>query len=631
MTSRRVQILIALLITAVWAGAICWGQSSGRLRFLDRVESTLADLRTLARGVRTPPDIVTIVAIDDAMVKHGATYPLARKDIAGIVDAIARLEPKVIAIDLLLVDKGSADGDAALAKSLAARPTVLAAAAVFPDSSQPLPSDAEGPLARLPSADRLLLPLAAFTEHAEVGIANVATGQTGTPMSVPMLFRTRDKVELSFALRIASTAIREPLTIEPNRLLFGERSVATGSDYALPISYYGPRRSIRTVSAESLIGGQVSREAIQGRIVVLGVTATGVGDFFPTPFDSRLPGVEIVATAVTHLVAGDGVVRDRRVRIVEIVIMILLPLLLVGLLAWRRSTAGLLTMTAVVAAWAAANAFAFAHGIWLDAAATIAAAAPPAILFGTVQIWLGRRNAQYLAEQNRLLEQFQAPGLQAWLNRDPDFLLEPVRQNAAVVFIDLSGFTGLSEQLDPDAIRELLKGFHSLVDKEAVRCGGMITGFQGDGAMILFGLPEPAADDAARAAECAISLSVKTERWIKAQPALVTAGTGFKIGTHFGPIVASRLGGRSHQHVTATGDTVNVSSRLMEVAALRGFRVALSDTLRTEAELSGARLKIGSLTGPVEARIRGRSGSLSVWLWRNEPAANKDAQPAAAE
>ncbi|MEP6836750.1 MAG: adenylate/guanylate cyclase domain-containing protein [Bradyrhizobium sp.] len=631
MSSRRIQILIALLCTAVWAVAICLGQQSGRLRFLDRVEAILVDLRTLARGVRAPPDIVTIVAIDDAMVKHGAAYPLSRKDIAGIVDAIARLEPKVIAIDLLLVDKGPADGDAALAKSLAARPTVLAAAAVFPDDSQPLPSDSEGPLARLPSADRLLLPLPAFAELAEVGVANVSTGQTGTPMSVPMLFRTRDNIELSFPLRIAHVAIGEPLTIEPNRLLFGDRAITTASDYSLPISYYGPRRTIRTVSAESLIDGKVGREAIQDRIVVLGVTATGVGDFFPTPFDSRLPGAEIVATAVTHLVTGNGLVRDRRVRIVEIVTMILLPLLLVGLLAWRRSTVALLTMTAVLTAWAVANAFAFAHGIWLDAAATIAAAAPPAILFGTVQIWLGRRNAQRLAAQNRSLEQFQAPGLQAWLNRDPDFLLKPVRQNAAVVFIDLSGFTSLSERLDPDAVRELLKEFHALVDKEAIRCGGMITGFQGDGAMILFGLPEPMDDDAARAAECAIRLSIKTERWIKTQPALVAARTGFKIGAHYGPVAASRLGGRSHQHVTASGDTVNVSSRLMEAAAQQDVRVALSDTLRIEAERSGARLKIGSLTGPVETRIRGRSGSLTIWLWRDERTAENSARSDAAE
>lgn len=621
---------MALLCTAVWAVAICFGQSSGRLRFLDRVESTLADLRTLVRGVRTPPDIVTIVAIDDAMVNHGATYPLPRKELAGVIDAIARLEPKVIGVDLLLVDKGPAEGDEALARSLGARPAVLAAAAIFPDVSQPLSSDSEGPLAHLPNADRLLLPLPAFAERAEVGIANVAIGQAGTPTSIPMLFRTHDTIELSFALRIATAAIGQPLTIEPNRLLFGERSIATGPDYALPISYYGPRRSIRTVSAESLIGGQIGREAIQGKIVVLGVTATGSGDFFPTPFDSRLPGAEIVATAVTHMVAGDGVIRDRRVRIAEIATTILLPLLLVGLLAWQRTTVALLTMTVVVVAWAAANTLAFAHGVWLDAAATIAAVAPPAILFGTMQIWLGRRSAQRLAAQNSLLEQFQAPGLQKWLNQDPDFLLKPIRQDAAVVFIDLSGFTALSERLDPNAVRELLKEFHALVDKESVRDGGMITGFQGDGAMILFGLPAPAPDDAARAAECAVNLSIKTERWIKTQPSLIAARTGFKIGTHYGPIVASRLGGRSHQHITATGDTVNVSSRLMEVAAQNGVRLALSETLRIEAERSGARLKVGSLSGPVETRIRGRSGSLVVWLWRNDQPAETGSQPDAA-
>jgi adenylate cyclase len=447
-----------------------------------------------------------------------------------------------------------------------------------------------------------------------------------------MLFRTRDKIELSFPLRVASVAIGKPLTIEPDRLKFGDRPIATASDYALPISYYGPRHTIRTVSAANLVDGQIDKEAIRGRIVVLGATATGAGDFFPTPFDSLMPGVEIISTAITHLVAGDSMVRDRPVRIVEAGTTILLPMLLVGLLAWRRNAIGLPTVTALMLAWAAANAIAFAHGIWLDAATMILAATPPIILFGTLQLWSGRRSAQHLAVQNRLLEQFHTPGLQQWLMRDPDFLLAPVRQNAAVVFVDLSGFTSLSETLDPDATRVLLKEFHALVDKEVMRCGGMITSFLGDGAMILFGLPEASPDDATRAAQCSIALCVKTERWIEALPPEIATRIGFKIGAHFGPIVASRLGGRNHQHITATGDTVNVASRLMEVAAHHDVRLALSDTLRIAAERTGARLKTGSLAGPVESQIRGRSGSLTVWLWRNEqPTMDQRAHPDAAE
>ncbi|MFX8539161.1 CHASE2 domain-containing protein, partial [Acinetobacter baumannii] len=73
------------------------GHATGHLRFLDRLEATLTDLRTLARGVKAPPDLVTIVAIDDTVVKRGGHYPLARADLARVVDAVARFEPKLIA------------------------------------------------------------------------------------------------------------------------------------------------------------------------------------------------------------------------------------------------------------------------------------------------------------------------------------------------------------------------------------------------------------------------------------------------------------------------------------------------------------------------------------------------------
>jgi adenylate cyclase len=70
----------------------------------------------------------------------------------------------------------------------------------------------------------------------------------------------------------------------------------------------------------------------------------------------------------------------------------------------------------------------------------------------------------------------------------------------------------------------------------------------------------------------------------------------------------------------------------MEVAARHDVRLALSDTLRIAAERSGARLKTGSLAGPVETQIRGRSGSIAVWLWRSEdPTMQQRTHPDAAE
>lgn len=624
MSKRRFHSLIALALTALWGVGVYVGYTTGHLRFLDRLEATLTDLRTLVRGVKAPPDLVTIVAIDDTVVKRGGHFPLARSDLARVVEAIAKFEPKLIAIDLLLVDRGSAGDDELLAKSLAARPTVLAAAAIFPEAIEAVDAGNQDALASLPRAERFLLPLPAFAGHADVGIVNVATG---SPLSIPMLFRTRDRVELSFPLRVATRALDKPLTLAPDRLSIGDHSVATDTGYTLPITYYGPRRTIRTVSAQAVFDDTLDRKAIQNRVVVIGAAVAGGGDFFPTPFDSLMPGVEVISTAITHLMAGDGILHDRNVRITEALTAILLPILLVVLLAWRRSAIGLIAAAAVFLAWAALNVFAFTHGVWLNAATTLAATVPPVAIFSAVQLWAGGRRTQYFAARSQLLAQFQAPAVQEWLARDPDFLLKPVRQNAAIVFIDLSGFTSLSETLDPDELRDLLKELHALVDREASACGGTITGFLGDGAMILFGLPREAPDDAARAVACCAGLYRMAERWIASLPREIGDRIGFKIGAHFGTIVASRLGG-SHAHITATGDTVNVASRLMEVAAQHGASLALSDTLLNEAGRGRERLAEGRLTGPLQTQIRGRTGELTVWFWRSAPqAAEATAEP----
>jgi adenylate cyclase len=618
MSGRALQTLVALALAGLWGLTLGYGHWRGDVRFLDRAEAALTDLRTLARGETAAPDLVTIVAVDDEVARKEGSYPLARSELARIVNAIAQYEPKVIAVDLLLVDHGPDDGDNALVQSFGKRPTAIAAAAIFPQARQSIFAE-DGPLARLPRAEQFLLPLKIFADHAAVGVVNVTTDQSGTPRAVPMLFRTSERIEMSLPLRVAALATGMDPIIEPNRLVLAGRAIPTDIDHVLPLAFYGRRGAIRTISAASVLDGGLTRDAVQGRIVVIGATVTGGGDFFPTPFDPVMPGVEIMSTAISHLMTGDGIWRDRSVRMIDAICAVALALVLVSLLAWRRSAVGLIMMVAVLLVWLAVNFAAFKHGIWLSAALPIAAAAPPAVLFGAVQLWQNRQRAQYLAMKSELLQQFQAPSLRKWLTRNPEFLIEPVHQNAAVVFIDLSGFTSLSETVGSDTVRQMLKDFHALVDAEVVARGGVITSFLGDGAMILFGLPEPGADDASNAVLCCVDLCNHSERWLNSLPSSIASRTGFKIGAHFGHIIASRLGGGSFQHITATGDTVNVASRLMEVAARHRAAFALSDELLKKAGPDCALRSQGLLTGPRQTRIRGRSRSLAVWLWRNDP------------
>jgi adenylate cyclase len=579
MGGHRLHAAIAVVLAGLWGGLLGFGQFNGDAWFLERVEATLVDLRTLARGVRPAPPNVLIVAIDDETVRIEGGYPVSRKTLSGIVDAVAALGPNVVALDILLLDAGIADEDRALAASLARSRSVLAGAAVFGTSRVTAPAYPGNAFAAVPVADRFVLPREAFAENAAIGIVNLATDHAGTPRFVPMVFRDSSRIELAFPLQAASMALDVAPEFETDRVLLGARRIATDIGQRLPIGYYGPRGTVETVSAAAVIAGGLDRRQVEGRVVVIGATVIGSGDVFPTPFDPVMPGVEVISTAISNMLAGDGLVRNRSTRLADAGTAIVLPMLFVALLAWRRSLLGLAAIAVVLLAWLAANFALFKAGTWLSVSLPLAAGFPAAVLFGAFHIWQDRRLASALARRNEILQRFQAPALREWLEKDPLFLAEPVRQEAAVVFIDLSGFTGLSQVTSAAATRDLLDDFYRVIEQETLAHGGVITSFMGDGAMIVFGLPQPAPGNPADAIACATALVARSEEWIDTQPATRGNRIGIKLGAHCGSIIASRLGGGSQQQITATGDTVNVASRLMEVAARNDAELALSEEI----------------------------------------------------
>jgi adenylate cyclase len=89
---------------------------------------------------------------------------------------------------------------------------------------------------------------------------------------------------------------------------------------------------------------------------------------------------------------------------------------------------------------------------------------------------------------------------------------------------------------------------------------------------------------------------------------------GSRIGAHAGLAIVSRLGPVHHQHVTATGDTVNVASRLMEVAKQQGAAVVVSDALWAAA--GSEPFAAFPDARALEVDIRGRAKPLRVRILR---------------
>jgi adenylate cyclase len=224
-----------------------------------------------------------------------------------------------------------------------------------------------------------------------------------------------------------------------------------------------------------------------------------------------------------------------------------------------------------------------------------------------------QRAVERFASETEVLRRFQAPGLLALLAKHAQLLATPVRQQAAILFVDLSGFTGLTESLGPAWTRDLLVELHALIERAATDHHGFVVSYMGDGAMILFGLPAPQSGDAAQALAAVERLHRDLMAWLGNLPPVALGKLSPRVGGHFGPVILSRLGAADHQHIAATGDTVNVASRLLEVSKQHHAPIAVSEDLFRAAGLPGAAAEYG-LGEAMEIDIRGRAHPISVRL-----------------
>ena len=586
----------------------------GRL-VLDGLEYLTLDWRYALAGPRPAPRGVVVAAIDDEMVHDAGAYPLPRGVLARIIRGLAALDPQAIAIDIAFLDAGQAEEDKQLAEALQSTRSVIAAIGVFDgERARDQPCGANL-LPGIPRPTRVLWPTAPLRDSARSALVIGTTDAGGIPGFIPMIYCSDDVVVPSFALAAASIALSAEPVLGIDALKLAGRAISMDIGNHLPIRYYGPRGAIRRFSAARIIHGDLNPDDVRGQIVILGATALGVGDTFATPFDRIVPGAEIFGTAITNLLAGDGLIRTALVREIDAGAAVLLPSVTVLLMAMRRPFAGLGLAGLLFALFLALAFAAFLQGYWFSVAIPLAASIPVVLAYGATRLGLDRYAAGRLKTDRATLAQFQSPLLVEHILNNPRFLESPVHQGVAVVFLDLSGFTGAAEILGPLWTRDLLAAFQALIEGVALAHGGFVVSFMGDGAMIVFGLPEPRPDDASRALVAIGRLREAVAAWLDGLPSVARDRLRARIGGHFGPAVVSLLGSAHHRHVAATGDTVNVASRLLEVAKERRCGVVVSEEL-CAAAVPPQSFPDDADVVALEVGIRGRAQPLRICAWR---------------
>jgi len=152
--------------------------------------------------------------------------------------------------------------------------------------------------------------------------------------------------------------------------------------------------------------------------------------------------------------------------------------------------------------------------------------------------------------------------------------LEGERKQVTVLFVDVSGFTSLSERLDPEEVHRLMRRAFDLMLAEVHRYEGTVNQFLGDGIMALFGAPIAHEDHARRAVHAALGIARALDEYRRE---LTPRGVTFRArqGLNTGLVVVGSIGGDLRMDYTAIGDTTNVAARLQQAA--EPGRVTISD------------------------------------------------------
>ncbi len=180
--------------------------------------------------------------------------------------------------------------------------------------------------------------------------------------------------------------------------------------------------------------------------------------------------------------------------------------------------------------------------------------------------------------------------------------VEGERRPVTVLFGDLSGFTAMSESLDPEQVVEVVNQYFDTMVEIAERYGGHIDKFMGDALMVLFGAPVAHEDDPLRACLAAVEMLEAMDRF-SAERKMELA---MSIGLNTGEVVALNVGSKGRMEYTVIGDGVNLAARLEKVATARQCVIGENTYRQVKGKIRLKKLK------PV--MVKGKSKPQNVYL-----------------
>lgn len=578
-------VLVLVVVLLVMAGV------------LTRLDRWMQDV-LFERPQVTSGDIVVIGIDEDALSRIGAYQTWDRNVMAEALEALSSDPdnlPAVVAIDTLYAGETDPEADQHLAdaaKKLGC--VVTATTATFGNQV------AEGTNGYYLDDFAILAYEEPYDDLKNVttqGHINAMYDSDGIMRHAILYIEPEGQKVYSMAYQAASRYLEEnglKVTEPP----VDSRGMFYVSYSAAPGGYYDH------VSVADLIDGTVPSDYYAGKIVLIGPYAAGLQDacFTPIARNEQMYGVEVQANVIDALLKS-----DYKTEVPDLIQLLILFLVtwIVTFLCLRSKVLISVILTAAVVVGSILLCIALYHAGFLLHPLWIPVGAAVGCLVSIIAHYI--RSAMEKREITRTFERYVAPEIVEEILKEgtENIGLGGKSCEIAVLFVDVRGFTTMSERLDPEKVVYILNKYLTMASGCVERNHGTLDKFVGDAMMAFWGAPLPQEDAVYHAVRTAMDIVEGAHQVSEELKSEIGEELNVGVGVNYGPAVVGNMGSERHMDYTAIGDTVNTAARLEANAP--GGTVYIS---RSVADQLGERVTVTSLGGTI--RLKGKAEGFEV-------------------
>ena len=551
----RIRSLVTGIVCAVLAFAVTY---TGTLKSIDNAAQD-----RLYHQAGNIDSKIKIIKIDDRTMNQMGDFSTWDRDVyADVIETLCvsdEIRPAVIGFDILFSSQKDLESDMRFTNACKEHGNVVTGFSyvfqkkVFQDTNGNLVVDGM-------YVSEKVIPYSQLREVTKQGFVNALTDEDDNIIRSTFLYFDEED---GTRMRGFSSAVYESYMEA-----LGREIVYPTDENGMRFRYTGKPGEYENVSLVDVIHKNVPPEAFDDCIVLVGAYAAEMLDAYYVPVDPsrQMYGVEIHANVIQSLLEGKMLTPWP---IMADALLAAVVAFLLAVICDRLSVAKV-----VIASMFTAIGKLLLGALLFRLGYTTNVLVIPIMAFVIAVYYIGMHYYKANATKRsieRAFSKYVAPQVVKEIAKDGTYELRLGGENrdVAVLFVDIRGFTPLSESLEPEQVVDILNRYLELTTQSIFRHGGTLDKFIGDATMAVFNAPFDLEDYEYKAICTAWDIVQGGERIAKECMERYGKEVGFGVGVNCGPAVVGNIGCDFRMDYTAIGDTVNTAARL-ESNAKRG-------------------------------------------------------------